>query len=87
MKDLYNRLDLKTGLWWMFLIIMFLVVPLYKVSTIHIECNEKVLEIVWWMYMLGVFVYDWFLIILAISLSMIGMLMTKIHNLLTKDNK
>ena len=84
MKKIYSEINISTAIWWIVLITLFLIVPLIKVHGITIECNEEVLRPVWWMYLVGVFIYDWVFIILMIAVSMVGMLLAKLHNYLTK---
>jgi len=85
MKEVYEKLDLGVGVWWIVLIIMFVVVPIYKVDTMVIPCGEEVIDKDWWMYVFGIFVFDFVLIVLLIAVSLMGMILAKLHNFLTKE--
>lgn len=86
MKDFYDRLDISTGIWWVFLIFIFLIYPILTLYGGSLKVSGEPIEPSWWMYILAVFVWDWFVIILLTALSLIGLILTKIHNYITKEN-
>ena len=85
MNKLYKELNISLALSWIVLIIIFIAIPITLLLTTAIKVNGIQLEIVWWMFPLAIFIWDWSVIIASITLSLMGMMLTKFHNYLTND--
>ena len=85
MKKIYRQLDFHTAISWISLIFVFIIIPIFQVYSGEFKLDGKVIELEWWFYLLAIFIWDWFIIIFLIAISMIGMMFTKLHNYLTKD--
>jgi hypothetical protein len=83
-KDLYNKIDIELSAYCIAFILVFLTAPIVQIYYVEFSCNEVVVEDKpLWLHILAI---DWFLILIVIVMAMIGMLLTKVHNYLTKKN-
>lgn len=86
MGNIYKRLDIKTALWWIFLIVFFIGAPVFQLATGELKINgEVVKDIPIWMYFVAIAIYDLAMIALIIAMGLIGMILTKLYNFITKD--
>ena len=79
MKDLIKDAKLSDVLWWIFLILVFVIYPIQQIYFGELKyLDEVVTEKPFWLYVIAIFVWDWFLIIGCFALILIGMIFAKI---------
>lgn len=90
MKEIYRKLDMATGIWWLFLILIFIAFPVFQIHEATITCKESgqvITDKPLWLYILGIFVYDFVIMIFLMSIAFITMILTKLHNYFSGDEK
>ena len=79
MKDLIKGAKLSDVLWWIFLILIFVIYPIQQIYFGELKyMNEISLERPFWLYLVAIFVWDWFIIVGCLSLFLIFMIFAKI---------
>ena len=78
-KKIIKEATLLGFIWWIVLLLVFLILPLYKVHYGELVCMEEIVkDKPFWLYTLAVFVWDWFVIVVLITISLIGLIFSKI---------
>lgn len=79
MKELIRKSKLSDFIWWIFLILMFVVYPVLQIYFGELKYLDEVVEDKpFWLYLVSIFVWDWFIIVGCLSLFLIFMIFAKI---------
>ena len=73
-----KKADVMTFIWWVLLVNLIFILPIYRVYVGTFYYNEEELSKSWWLYIMGVVIWDLFLLIVLTVSAAIALIFDKI---------
>lgn len=70
MRKIIKEANLQTFICWIVLILLFVAYPIYNVYSGNLTCFGESGDKPFWIYLVGLFIWDWFLIIGAATITL-----------------
>ncbi len=78
MRKIIKEANLQAFIWWIFLILLFVAYPIYMVYSGNLSYMGESVDKPFWVYLVALFIWDWFLIVGATTFTLLVAIFGKI---------